>query len=525
MTVSPKTLQAIKASPISAVIEAVGGKLKRVGHEFLTQCLWHEDSNPSLTVSDEKGFCYCHVCRHNGDAVDYVRQRNNLAFQDGVELVASILGLEVELEDEDPEVARRRRAAVKSAIERNEKEQQGYAANLHNPKAGRIRQILKDRGLTKAAADEFGLGFAPDGFFAGRITVPIHDHRNYLVGWTGRACGDQPGKYKNSADSDLFQKKLLVFNECRARDAAREAGSLVFVEGHLDVVSMWQAGIRNVVALQGTGAPDPLVLRRLAGVAKNFILCFDGDAGGQKAAEHFIAAAGPMALAGDISVNVVSLPEGQDPDEVIRSGADLYHFLASAPSWLDWTIDTWAAALDKSDTSMITAVEAKLRALIDGMRSKALRTHYIDKAARVLTETPKEAEKLAKDWGNTRFVQEDAAWKPPSLPQTRLAAEKRLLRIYVHRPERRGALQPLLGLVQNPALIWLSNRLEELEQCSAVDLTPHTAMAVVAVAEPHYMSQLRTLVRPNVIIDDSPGVLDHLRAILSTEETLTETSL
>ena len=174
---------------------------------------------------------------------------------------------------------------------------------------------------------------------------------------------------------------------------------------------------------------------------------------------------------------------------------------------------------------MITAVEAKLRALIDGMRSKALRTHYIDKAARVLTETPKEAEKLAKDWGNTRFVQEDAAWKPPSLPQTRLAAEKRLLRIYVHRPERRGALQPLLGLVQNPALIWLSNRLEELEQCSAVDLTPHTAMAVVAVAEPHYMSQLRTLVRPNVIIDDSPGVLDHLRAILSTEETLTETSL
>ncbi len=149
------------------------------------------------------------------------------------------------------------------------------------------------------------------------------------------------------------------------------------------------------MALQGTGAPDPLVLRRLAGVAKNFILCFDGDAGGQKAAEHFIAAAGPMALAGDISVNVVSLPEGQDPDEVIRSGADLYHFLASAPSWLDWTIDTWAAALDKSDTSMITAVAAKLRALIDGMRPKAMRTHYHTKAASVLTNPTQATEQRA----------------------------------------------------------------------------------------------------------------------------------
>ena len=78
MTVTPQTLAAIKAAPLSSLIEATGGKLKRVGHEFLTQCLWHDDANPSLTVNDDKGFCYCHVCRGGGDAIDYVGQRHGL---------------------------------------------------------------------------------------------------------------------------------------------------------------------------------------------------------------------------------------------------------------------------------------------------------------------------------------------------------------------------------------------------------------------------------------------------------------
>lgn len=515
MAVTPRSLQAIKAAPLSSVIEASGAKLKRVGREFLTQCIWHDDTNPSLTVNDDKGFCFCHVCRQGGDAIDYLQQSRGVTWREAAEIAADILSVRFETDDEDPEEARRRKAAFMAALEKNEAENKRYEENLHDSRAGRIRQILKDRGITKAAAKEFQLGFAPSGFFAGRITVPIRDHRNYLVGWTGRACGDQPGKYKNSADSDQFQKKQLVFNEHRAREAAREAGSLVFVEGHLDVVSMWQAGIRNVVALQGTGVPEKAVLKRLSGIAKNFILCFDGDAGGQKAAEHFISAAGPMATAGEVNINVASLPSGQDPDEVIRSGGDLYHYLASAPSWLDWVIDVWAAALDKSNTAMVTDVEEKLRQLIDSLRSKALRTHYIDKAARVLSSSDKEADKLAKQWGNTDLNALETEWSPRDYQETRLAAERRLLRIYVHRPMIRERLAPLLDRIENPALRWLRLRLQELELYSAVDLTPHSVMSIVVVAEPHYMQQLRALVRPNVIIDDSEGVLAHLDLILN----------
>jgi DNA primase len=515
MGITAKTKEAIKAAPLSAVIEAAGGSLKRVGHEFVTECLWHDDSNPSLTVSDQKGFCFCHVCRASEDAIGYVQKKKGMSFPDAAEFSAAVLGIQVEYENVDPEKERQRREARARTINKLKSEQDSYKEKLRDPRAGRIRDILKDRGLTAAASKEFGLGFSPLGQFSGRITIPIYNHRNELVGWTGRATQEgQKPKYKNSSESDLFIKKQLVFNEYRAMEAAREAGHVIFVEGHLDVVAMWQAGIKNVVAMQGTAAPDPSVLTRLARSAKTFVLCYDGDAGGRKAVEQFISVGGPMAMEGKININVANLPEGQDPDEVIRSGGDLYGYIASAPSWLDWIIDSWVFHLDHSDGAMITEVESRLKKLINGLQSKALRTHYIDKVSRALSENSKEAEKLAKDWEQNRIEVSRLTWKPREPEQIRLAAEKRMIRIFVHRPEKRDLLRPWLDRVGNPALRWLCERLRELEDHSTVDLTPHSLMAVVAVAEPHYIQQVRTLIRPNVIIDDSQGVIDHISDIM-----------
>lgn len=518
MGIQPQTLEKIKSGSLSKVIEAMGGTLKKVGFEFVTQCVWHEDTNPSLTISDRKGFCFCHVCREGGDAVDYIQKKRGLEWRDAVEMAAGILNIEVQTTNENPEEVARRAAARKEALQGLVRENKQYIANLHDKRADRIREILKNRGLNKDAAVEFGLGFAPSGFFGGRITVPIYNHRNELVGWTGRATGDQPGKYKNTADGDLFHKKQLVFNEYRGIDAAKEAGTLIFVEGHLDVVSMWQHGIRNVVAMQGTAAPDTNVLERLSRSVKNFVLCYDGDTGGRKAVEQFISVAGPLAMEGKLNVNVATLPEGQDPDEVLRSGGDLYHFIASAPSWLDWVIDEWVGSIDEDDTAMFTSVEDKLKSLINGLKSKALRAHYIDRAARSLAKTDKEADRIAKDWSTNRLeVGGNGVWEPRSPHDAIVAAERRLVRIYVHCPHRRPELRQLLDNVTNPALKWLCQRLHELEELCTQDLTPHSVMAIVATAEPHYMNQLRTLVRPNVIIDDRPGVINHLSDILITE--------
>ena len=515
MGIKPQTLEKIKAAPLSKVVEATGGLLKKVGYEFVTQCPWHEDSNPSLTISDRKGFCFCHVCREGGDAIDYIQKKRNFTWREACEHAAGILGVKVETDDANPEEVARRREERKRALKELVSENKKYVANLHDKRAQRIRQILKDRGFSKETAIEFELGFAPSGFFAGRITIPIYNHLNELVGWTGRATGDQPGKYKNTSDNSLFHKKQLVFNEYRAIDAAKEAGSLIFVEGHLDVVTMWQHGIRNVVAMQGTAAPDPLVLQRLSRNIKSFILCYDGDAGGRKAVEQFLSVAQQLALKGEININVVTLPDGKDPDEVLRSGEDLYQYITGAPSWLDWVIDEWVGQMDIDDVAMVTNVEDKLKDLINSLRSKALRAHYIDRAARALSATDKEAEKLAKGWETRSYGQVgQQVWQPRSPHEARNAVERRMARIYVHCPNRREALRPMFDNVTNPAVKWLCQRLIELEDCSSLDLTPHSVMAIVATAEPHYMNQLRTLVRPNVIIDDRPGVLQHLNDIL-----------
>ena len=529
MGIKATTLQRLKAAPISKVIEATGAKLKSVGREYLTHCLWHEDSNPSLTVNDEKGFCFCHVCRGGGDVLTYLQRRKGLDFPEAARMAGEILGIPVEEDGISDEARKKAKAERRQAIQALERENKQYIVNLHSPRAKRIQGILKARGLDRHTATEFEMGFCPEGYFGGRITLPIYNHKNELVGWTGRATRsreEQPAKYKNSPDRPgIFEKKLLVFNEVRGKEAARLAGSLIFVEGHLDVVSLWKYGVANVVALQGTGAPTPDTLTRLARSCRNFILCFDGDAGGRKAIEQFFSTAGPMAMRGEISVQVAKMPDGRDPDETIRElGENAFHnAIMDADPWLDWVIDEWVGSIDKTNGVLVTEVEDRLRQLIDGLHSNALRAHYIDKAARALASSDKEATEITKTWGARTVQIEQREWRPRTFQQIKIATSRRLLRIYVHRPEHREVLNPMLASIDHPPLAWLVARLKELEQYSSEDLTPHSIMAVVAASEPHFLQQLRTIIQPTVTIDDRPGVLEHCAAILSKEPPQEET--
>lgn len=520
MAILQSSKDRLKSAPLSKVIEELGGKLKRVGREFVTQCIWHDDTNPSLTINDDKGFCFCHVCREGGDVISYVQKRKGLQFFDAANLAAEILGIQLETDGIDPERRKQLNEERKRQLARLEEDQSLFRANLRDPRAGRIRDVLKGRGIEPGTSKEFGLGFASDGYFDGRITIPIHNYKNELVGWTGRATRDgQMPKYKNSADKPgIFEKKSIVFNEPRGKEAARMAGSLIFVEGHLDVVSLWQHGVENVVAMQGTGAPDVVSLQRLARSVRNFILCFDGDEGGKKAVQQFISAAGPLAQRGEVQISVASLPKGRDPDEICREeGVEKFHeVLQESISWLDWVIDFWAADLDKDNSAHVTQVEEELKKVIDGLQSNALRAHYVDKVSRALARDEKDAAIVAKNWTVRSVELKKVDWRPRTAEETRIAVERRAIRLFVHKPEHRALLKPLLANVTHPPLRWLCERLEELEQHSEVDLTPHSIMAVVAVAEPHFLAQLRTIVKPNVNVDDSAGVLEHCGAILTT---------
>ena len=152
--------------------------------------------------------------------------------------------------------------------------------------------------------------------------------------------------------------------------------------------------------------------------------------------------------------------------------------------------------------------------MIDGLHSNAVRSHYIDKVSRVLSRTDKEAATTAKNWGDRSVEIKKREWTPPTPEQTRIATERRMLRIFVHKPHHRDRLRPLLASVTHPPLRWLCDRLEELEEHCASDLTPYSVMAVVLVAEPHFIQQLRTVVQPNVMIDDADGVLAHIERVV-----------
>jgi DNA primase len=518
MSIKDSTIAKVRQVPLTEVLEAEGIEFKRIGREALTLCPWHNDSSPSLTVNDDKNMCFCFACGGGSDAIAYIQQKFSLGFIDAIERIADKHQVQVEYDNLDPEEALRLAKQRKNALDAVKREQDAFRQSIRSNSGLVARQWLLNREITPDASRAFELGWADSGYFGGRVTVPIHDHRGTLVGFTGRQVDDNqsPQKYKNSASSELFDKGRLLFNEHRAVQAARMAGYLVFVEGHFDVISMWQYGIQNVVATQGTAGPPPEAINRLMRQCRRFVLCYDADGGGQKAIEHFIHVAGPLACKGELTVTIAQLPAGRDPDDCIREGIDLHGILEAAPQWLDWQIDCWLAGLDRSDTHHFSKVEVAIRQLVESIKSPALRQHYVDKAAKVLASDSKAAAKLAQNWSKSLpKLRHAGSWSRPVPSWIRAQVEKRVLRSYIHFAETRPRLRPLMAHLQGPSHLWLWNRLQELEAISD-NLTVDMVLAILVVCEPQYSRTLRPIAMPTIKMTMQDGILEHAEHVLSS---------
>lgn len=517
MSIKDSTISRVRQVPITEVLEAESIAFKRIGREALTLCPWHSDSSPSLTINDDKNMCFCFACGGGSDSIAYIQQKFGLGFVDAIERIASNHGILVEHDNLDPEEALRIARQRKKALSVLQEQQARFRSNIRSDLAFNARSWLLGRGITPEASRTFELGWATEGFFANRITVPVHDHRGTLVGFTGRQIDDANSsqKYKNSSSDELFNKSNLLFNEHRALAAARSAGYLIFVEGHFDVISMWQYGIHNVVATQGTAGPPREAINRFLRQCKRFVLCYDGDSGGQKAIEHFIKDVGPLACKGEVTVTIGELPDGKDPDDCIRTGVDMYRIIETAPQWLDWQIDKWLANLDRSDTHFFSKVETSIRELVESIKSPALRQYYVDKAASVLAGDSKSAAKLAQSWNKALpRLRHAGKWHKPSPSWIRTQAEKRALRCYIHLPETRERLRPLMDFLQNPSHLWLWKRIDELERF-AYKLEPQMIMSILAVSEPQYMRMLRPIIMPTIKIVAQEGILSHVERMLA----------
>lgn len=517
MAIKESTIEKVRRVPMTDVLTSEGIAFKRIGREVVTICPWHNDTNPSLTVNDDKNICFCFACGGGTDAIAYVRQKFSLTFTEAVERIAEKNDVAVEYDNLDPEEALRIAAERRKAFDEINNTHLRFRNAIKNEVCGfEARQWLLQRGITPEASREFQIGWSNFGYFVDRVIVPIHDHRGVLVGFTGRKLGEgvSQQKYKNSPASSIFDKGSLLFNEHRALQEAKTVGHLVFVEGHFDVISMWQHGIRNVVATQGTAGPTPQTIKRIIRHCRRFVLCYDGDDGGRTAIEHFIKVAGPLACNGEVTVTVAQLPEGKDPDDCIRSGIDIHSIIENAPQWLDWQIDCWLAGVDRSDTHRFAKIESAIRELVEAIKSPALRQYYVDKASKVLAMDQKAAAKLAQAWNKSLpRLSHVSSWHKPNPSWVRHQVERRALRSYIHFPAMRDRLRPLMGALQGPSHVWLWRRIEELE-AYAQSFDKGMVSAVLAVCEPAYTRSLRSVVIPTIKMEMNDGIIDHTERVL-----------
>ena len=315
MAFPPQFLDELRARlPVS---EVVGRKVRllRKGREHSGLCPFHNEKTPSFTVNDEKGFYHCFGCGAHGSVIDFAMETEGLSFPEAVEKLAGQAGLQVP--QSSPE--ERERAKVRSTLyDVLEQVCDWYEDQLTRPGGRQAYDYLKQRGFTDETIGRFRLGFAPDGrgkllqamesrgierrqlveagliklpegggdprdYFFNRVMFPITDGRDRVIAFGGRILGDGQPKYLNSPETPLFHKGRNLYNYAMAREASKDAGTVIVAEGYTDVIALAQAGLPNAVAPLGTALTEEQI-GLLWRIADEPVLCFDGDNAGERAA-------------------------------------------------------------------------------------------------------------------------------------------------------------------------------------------------------------------------------------------------
>ncbi len=319
--------------------------------DFWAPCPFHQEKTPSFHVDDRKGFYYCFGCHEKGDMISFVKDTENVSFIEAVEILAAEAGLEMPAQTHDPRAAEKRDRAGQLA-DVMEQAVRAFGLALRSAQGAPVRDYIKGRGLTGETVKRFELGYAPearqhltaiyrekglleeavaaglvikadDGSvydrFRGRLMFPIRDPRGRCIAFGGRAMTDgAKAKYLNSPETELFHKSRVLYHHGPAREAAGKTDTLIVAEGYMDVIALAQAGFGHAVAPLGTAITEEQ-LGLMWRIADEPIIALDGDAAGLRAAERLVGLALPL-LAPGKSLRFCVMPEGQDPDDLIKAG-------------------------------------------------------------------------------------------------------------------------------------------------------------------------------------------------------------
>ena len=409
MRFTPQFLDELRARlPVSEVV-GKRVKLKRAGKEWKGLSPFHQEKTPSFTVNDQKGFYHDFSSNKHGDIISFVMETEGVGFPEAVERLASMAGMPLPAVTPDAARHEQRRKTLYDVMDLAAK---FFADTLTSRAGAKARGYLADRAISPATQLLFRMGYAPGERFAlkehlgslgipvedmveaglliagddipvpydrfrDRVMFPITDVRNRVIAFGGRALEkDVPAKYLNSPETPLFHKGDNLYNLATARQAAHDGAPLIAVEGYVDVIAMVSVGFAASVAPLGTALTENQ-LALLWKMADEPILCFDGDGAGQRAAFRAADLALPHLKPGK-SLRFALLPEGQDPDDLARSGGraaiEEVIGLAKPLAEVVWSREIEGGGFSTPERR--AALEARINELTNSIRDEVVRRYY-----------------------------------------------------------------------------------------------------------------------------------------------------
>ncbi len=488
MPLPPAFLDELRSRLPLSGIAAKRLRLQKAGREYKACCPFHKEKTPSFYINDDKQFYHCFGCGAHGDIIGFTMRMDNMSFPEAIETLAAQAGLSV---PQDTPVERERFDKEKRLYLLLERATKWFEDQLFAPHGREALHYLRGRGLSEDAMRRFHLGYAPqdsqtliraltaDGykidemesvglvkksaernevysFFRNRVIFPVGDRRGRTVAFGARIMGDGEPKYLNSPDHALFHKGKLLYGLSRARAAIAQNQPIIVVEGYMDVIALVEAGYQGAVAPLGTAlTEDQLAIlwkllpspdSRDPSRDYNPVLCFDGDNAGRRAASRAVDRALPL-LSPAHSVRVAYLPEGEDPDSLLRQSgrSGMQSVLDQSKPMID---AIWDLALEnrrlqtpEERGAFINAIKHKVSVIKD----ESLRRLYQEDVQNRISATFKRPESGFKPpvTGVTRQSgYRKAAFAAPALsstarkqpPKARLLREKVLLALMINYP-------------------------------------------------------------------------------------------
>jgi len=408
-----------------SVVDVISGyiKVQKAGANFKARCPFHNEKSPSFYISPERQIWHCFGCQKGGDIFGFVKEMEGVEFGESLRILAQKAG--VKLESYNPEL----QDAKTVLFEICETATRFFEKQLHHSSSGlQALAYLKDRGLKEDTIKEFRLGFAPDGWhnlgyflrdcgygdkdiidaglsirkedgrdsydrFRSRIIFPILDINDRTIGFTGRIFGkettEEGAKYINTPQTQIYDKSRVLYGLNKGRTEARKADRCLLVEGNIDAIMSYQAGVKNVAATSGT-ALTPSHLQLLQRYTSNLDICFDTDQAGLVATRRGIG----LALSQNFNIKIVHLlePGCKDPADYVQkfdqnpagSGTSWQDVVQSSKPVIDFYFDKLRTELDLASVDGKKAIISSLGPLIKRLTSRVEKSHWVSRLATVL---------------------------------------------------------------------------------------------------------------------------------------------